>query len=305
MVGICENELWKIINRELVGDFTENDLKSFRHPKCAFNARIATWGPYDNTYRYFKTLLFNSALRMPKEFFALYKMVPNTDIGNPLFVTVSGLKINIEYLFSIEEILFLGSIMSQIETCVEIGGGYGRLCHAVIALFPNISKYTMIDLEPMQKVSKMYLKKALSNDQFKKINFVKVNELDQLGCFDLAININSFAEIKKEYVKKYLDVINEKSSFFYSRNTVGKYSPGDIGLFEYDKKQVKSALKSGMCQDKVDIFDEDALISARDNYLRSYLPGKKWTIFKDEISYPYTYYHHVLYSIEGLTLKSQ
>ena len=106
----------------------------------------------------------------------------------------------------------------------------------------------------------------------------------------------AFASIDTTYVKKYLDFINEKSSFFYSNNTVGKYSPDDIGLFEYDKKQVESALKSGMCQDKVDIFDEDALISARDNYLRSYLPGKKWTIFKDEIAYPYTFYHHALYS---------
>ena len=66
MLDIRENELWKIINRDLVGDFTENDLKSFRHPKCAFNTRITRWGPYDNTYRYFKTILFNSALILSK-----------------------------------------------------------------------------------------------------------------------------------------------------------------------------------------------------------------------------------------------
>jgi len=45
---------------------------------------------------------------MPQDFFDLYKKIPNTRVGHPLCVTVSGLKINMEYLFSVQEIMFLG-----------------------------------------------------------------------------------------------------------------------------------------------------------------------------------------------------
>jgi putative sugar O-methyltransferase len=300
LAKIYANELWRTINNQVVNGLTDNDLESFREPGNSFNSRVTTWGAYDNTYRYYKNILFNTAMEMPQEFFDLYKKIPNTRVGNPLCVTVSGLKINMEYLFSVQEIMFLGQEFLKreggVNSCTEIGGGYGRLCHAVIELFPNISSYTMVDLAPMQKVSKMYLSKVLPSNQFKKVNFVEVNEVDKLDNFDLAININSFAEMRKEHVDEYLNIINNKANMFYSRNTIGKYTAESIGLLEYDEKQMKSALESGKCQNEIDIFDSDILISERRNYLKSYRPDNRWIVIKDEISYPYTYYHHVLYA---------
>jgi hypothetical protein len=128
------------------------------------------------------------------------------------------------------------------------------------------------------------------------VNFVEVNEVDKLDNFDLEININSFAEMRKEHVDEYLNIINNKANMFYSRNTIGKYTAESIGLLEYDEKQMKSALESGKCQNEIDIFDSDILISERRNYLKSYRPDNRWIVIKDEISYPYTYYHHVLYA---------
>jgi len=297
MSKIYANELWRVINNQVVNGFTENDLESFREPKNSFNSRVTTWGAYDKTYMYYKNILFNTATAMHQDFLDLYKKIPNTRVGHPLCVVVSGVKINMEYLFSVQEIMFLGlELLRGVNSCTEIGGGYGRLCHAVIELFPNISSYTMVDLAPMQKVSKMYLRKVLTSSQFKKVNFVEVNEVDKLDNFDLAININSFAEMRKEHVYEYLNIINNKANMFYSRNTIGKYIAESIGLVEYDEKQMKSALESGICQSKIDIFDSDILTAARHNYLKCYRPNNRWIVLKDEISYPYTFYHHVLYA---------
>ena len=54
MAEIYANELWRVINNQVVNGFTENDLESFREPRNSFNSRVTTWGAYDKTYMYYK-----------------------------------------------------------------------------------------------------------------------------------------------------------------------------------------------------------------------------------------------------------
>ena len=94
----------------------------------------------------------------------------------------------------------------------------------------------------------------------------------------------------------YLSLINEKGSFFYSRNAIGKYKPSSIGLKNIDNNELENALKTGLCQQEIDIFNSEQLKKARIEYLKSYNPLNDWSLIKDQISLPWQFYHHALYS---------
>jgi putative sugar O-methyltransferase len=291
-----ESSLWRGINKDVIPKDSEINLNSFRNANSSLNKRLTSWSPYDKgSYRYFKTLLFNTVLGMPKEFFDLYNSISNTEIGNPVYVNVHKTKVNLEYFFSVQEVMFLRRHIVKLESCVEIGGGYGRLCHAIIEIFPNIKKYTMVDLKPMLEISKKYLKKVLSDENFKKINFVLAKNTDKINHVDIVINVNSFAEMHPDTVHQYLSFISKKSSAFYTKNTIGKYTPDSIGLSGYDIKEYSYALDSGICREVVDIFDSDSMEKIRQRYLINYLPSSNWECIDNDVSYPYTYYHSALY----------
>jgi hypothetical protein len=60
---------------------------------------------------------------MTPKFFELYKKVNDTNVGNPVTVIVNNVRVNMEYIFSIMEILFLEGIIAKSKSIVEIGGG--------------------------------------------------------------------------------------------------------------------------------------------------------------------------------------
>jgi putative sugar O-methyltransferase len=294
MNNFKESELWLDINKELI---TENiDISTFREPCNKLNSRLATWDAYDkNSYRYFKYLLFNSIKRMPSEFLTIYRKIRNTNIGNPVCVTVDNTNVNIDYYFSVEELLFLNINSVNIKTIAEIGGGYGRLCHSMIKVHNDIEKYYLIDLPEMQSLSKKYLSEALSAKEYKKIVFIKAEDAGQIEDVDLFINIDSMAEMPLETNNNYLELINSKGRYFFSKNTIGKYSPESIGLEGYNEKTYNNAIKTGVCTQVIDIFNTKDLKDAQTKYLAAYKPSESWTIMKDTESSPYSYYHMVLY----------
>jgi len=121
MSSFLPSDLWADINQNIISK--DIDFESFREPGNKLNSRLATWDAYDlKSYRYFKNILFNTAINMTDEFFELYNKIDNTNLGNPLYVSVKSTKINIEYLFSIMEVIFLKDTIYKSKSIVEIGG---------------------------------------------------------------------------------------------------------------------------------------------------------------------------------------
>ena len=46
--------------------------------------------------------------------------IGNTDLGNPINVKVKGCKINLDYLFSVQEIIFCFEVLNKIEPNITI-----------------------------------------------------------------------------------------------------------------------------------------------------------------------------------------
>jgi hypothetical protein len=105
----------------------------------------------------------------------------------------------------------------EVNTIVEIGGGYGGLCKTLSALI-NFTEYTLIDLPEANNLSKKYLNKF--NDTFGKVNQVSCFEFEPIDSIDLFISNYAFSEcslkIQKDYYEKV--IINAKNFYIIYNN---------------------------------------------------------------------------------------
>ena len=295
-----QSKLWEKLEGDLFNDVGLINLDSFRSPG-KLNNRLASWDPYDKrSIRYFKNILYNLVDSMDDTFYEYYKKIGMTNLGKPIYITYKGIKFNLDYIFSVQEIIFCKNILNEVNSVVEIGAGFGRTCHAILNNFSNIKSYTIIDIPAVLGLSKKYLRQVLNNDIFQKIRFIKnINvRIPPRGGGSIFINIDSMQEMDQKVAKDYLSLIDGNGNYFYSRNAICKYEPSVIGLIEYDKGEFDNAISVGLCQNIVDIFNSDELEKARKKYIEKYKPSDSWQLVKQEISSPWQYYHHVLYSKE-------
>jgi hypothetical protein len=191
------------------------------------------------------------------------------------------------------------NILKNINTISEIGGGFGRLCHPILKNFLNIEVYVIIDLPACLALSQIYLKSVLKPKEFRKIVFIEadVDQVDvQESCNNsLFINIDSIAEMDVDVAENYLKLIDEKGSYFYSRNPIGKYHPSSVGIQKFDEAKLLEVFSLGLCREVIDIFNNEDLKRAREKYLIAYKPSEYWEILHSDVSFPWQYYHHVLY----------
>lgn len=292
------SELWTDLSDSLFGNIDDDFLSSFRRPGGA-NKRLAAWDPFDPTMRYFKFLLFSTAARKPDKFFDYYRALKNVNIGQPTSVKVRSCDINIDYLFSVEECLFIDNCagLDTIRSVIEIGAGFGRTCHAIVSLGRSLESYTIVDLPSMLNLSRAVLAKAVP-EHAGKIRFVDATDVvawRQLKA-DLAININSFQEMPDATIGSYMDDLVSKCRHAYIKNPVGKYAPGSVGLEIKDERTMHDVFAIGRCREVIDIFDEDALVAARQRYTELYRPADHWTLVADEPLEMVPYFHHAFYS---------
>jgi putative sugar O-methyltransferase len=291
------SELWTNITSSLFSKIDDVFIGTFRAPGGA-NSRLAAWDPFDKSMRYYKFLLFNIARNKSELFFEAYSKLQNTLIGNPVSVKVNGCEIDIDYLFSVEEFLFLNNSLNtgNIKKVVEIGAGFGRTCHGLLTLSNIIEEYSIIDLPEVLELSSAYLKKAIP-EHFDKIKFIKniddssINNLQP----DLVINIDSFQEMPPEVIDNYMLKVISKSKMFYCKNPIGKYEPENVGLPKLKPDQLLDVYSLGYCQNIYDLFNENILIEARKKYCISYLPTGDWKLIADEPVEIFPYLQNALY----------
>ena len=293
------SNLWKSLCADLFVNTDDSFLETFRRPGGA-NNRLAAWDPCDKTMRYFKFLLYTAAERQQERFFTLYRALGNVDIGQPVNVTLRSCAINIDYFLSIDEFLFVESAIDlrTVRSIVEIGAGFGRTCHAMLALSSaaQIDEYIIIDLPQILELSRHALKRLIPH-HYHKVRFIDAtNEKDWQGLrADLVINIDSFQEMPAATIDSYIRHLVADCRLFYVKNPIAKYDPKCIGLTLADLDQLRDVLSLGYCRDVIDIFNDVALEKARSVYLEAYRPAPNWQLVGDRPMELFPYYHHALY----------
>src|ERR1700683_5072052 len=100
------SDLWESLSQTLLAAIDDEFVANFRRPSGA-NHRLAAWDPFDGTMRYFKFMLYAAAERQPDRVFSLYRALGKVDVGGPVSVEVRSCAINIDYLLSVDEYMFL------------------------------------------------------------------------------------------------------------------------------------------------------------------------------------------------------
>jgi putative sugar O-methyltransferase len=298
LMTVETSKLWNSLCADLFAKVDDEFLDKFRRPGGA-NKRLAAWDPFDQTMRYFKFMLFTAAERQSERFFQLYRALENVDLGHPIAVTVRSCAINIDYFLSIEEFLFLESAvdLGKIRSIVEIGAGFGRTCHALLALTAGqIEQYTIVDLPQVLELSRHALLRLIPQ-HYRKIRFVNASneEAWQGLAADMAINIDSFQEMPSTTIDLYMKNMVSNCGIFYVKNPIAKYDPKTIGLTNVGEHALQDVFSLGYCRDVIDIFDDVALGRARQTYVEAYRPASGWELVADRPMEMFPYYHHAVY----------
>ncbi|MAH84571.1 MAG: hypothetical protein CBB68_09600 [Rhodospirillaceae bacterium TMED8] len=292
------SKLWLALTSDIFSRVDEEFIANFRRPGGP-NNRLAAWDPLDPTMRYFKFILFEAARNRSERFYHYYRKIGDTNVGNPISVRAQGININLDYLFSVDEFLFVdqNTETNSIKTVVEIGAGFGRTCQAFSRLLPKLQSYTIIDLPELLPLSRAVLTRAIPNES-EKIQFLDATAPEtwkELAC-DLAINIDSFQEMLPATIDEYFENIIRKAKLFYTKNPICKYQPISVGISDLAPAGFRDVFDLGYCRELADIFDEDKLVSLRPKFIELYRPKPSWTVLSDAPMHLVPYYHQVLYS---------
>lgn len=291
--------LWmQILETHVVGA-TDFEFPDFRNnaKSSSLNTRFTAWSIDENAHRFFKTLLFNEAKRLNDRQLHFIDAIRIRDLGNPVAVHAHGREVCIDYLQAALEVDFMSRELAGVDTVLEIGAGFGRTCHAVLENFSSVNRYCIVDLRPCLEISRRYLESVLDPEQFAKIQFAGIENLESEidGEYGLAINIDSMAEMDESTVDSYLELVSERCRKFFVKNPLGKYSPTSIGLDAKPSETATKALETGKLRKIIDIFDAADLESSVADFLAAYRPATTWELTKHAPALPWSYYHQALF----------
>src|SRR3954447_11821519 len=167
------------------------------------NFKLTLWDPRANGVRYLKALLFSVSGRLSPADRERLRRTPHRDVGDPITVRHDGDEIDMDYLRAVQEVGFLADrVHLGGARIVEVGAGYGRTCHALMANH-DVAEYHIIEQATSLPLARAYLRAVLEPAQFAKVKFHAAD--DAVHAFprdtDLAINIDSFACMPPETVR--------------------------------------------------------------------------------------------------------
>jgi putative sugar O-methyltransferase len=278
-------------------NFNINNFRNTKHHNIFSN-----WSPYDRGLTFHNFLINYFVKNNEKKFINFKKKINNLNLGKPPGIIYDN-KYNISYddCLSFEEYIFLNKHLVNTKpiSVVEIGPGYGRTVEAMLKNF-KIKIYVVVDYKNILLLTKKYLRKVLKKSEYNKVYFVNfedfkfkkdffVNEFN-IRKFDLFFNADSFHEIEKFIIKKYLKYFSYICESFFIKNAVGKYRPVDLVDHLTNKKIPKYNKKLGLCFEEINIFDNKKKKIQVKKYLERYEPYKYSKIIKYELSsiYPST-----------------
>lgn len=289
--------LWARYSETTVTEELATDLTDF---KSSPENKLSMWDPAVNGVRYVKSLIFHIGMTLSEENLARLRNIRNRGVGSPITVRVRGEHMCTDYLLGVHELAFVAPhVPLDGARVLEIGAGFGRTCHTLVSNH-DIASYHIVDLPSTLALSRAYLTEVLTPEQLSLVRFVPIGEADALFAasrFDLAINIDSFAEMTPETVTSYLTAIDETCRWFYSANPVGKYSDPTLDGHSHGAELVRMAMVTGPrpLHQVIDISDLDQVRDRVPAFLDAYRPGPAWRPVADGHHLAYTHYWQGLY----------
>lgn len=286
-----KKDLWDFIFD--TQDIKKTNIKNFKKASN-LNSKISLYNYKTHGLFFLKNIIFHMASSLGEHGLAILQKIPNRYVDEELQILFNNEHIDLDYLQAVEEILFLQDDLKKFRYIVEIGAGYGRTCHSILSLFPNIEKFTIVDLPDMLKLSRKYLKSVCTKQDYEKIEFIPSSSSSLWeGKADLVINIDSMQEMNKKTIRKYLNFIDIHANHFFCKNTIGKFDPS-VGGFK-KSTECKLAIQSGLLTDVINIFSLPDLASAQNKFLSTFSPGTSWVVQKHSSCNPWSHYYQALY----------
>lgn len=280
------------------------NLSNFRNTK--HHNIFANWSPYERGLTFHNLLIYQFVKSNLKKFIIFKKKINNFNIGNaPGIYFQNKFNISMDDCLSFEETTFLKNNLGvryakKKLNIAEIGGGYGRTAEALIKNF-KVKTYVIIDYKDILIFAGKYLKKVLTKEEYNKIIFIdfemfkfRHNYFNNLN-FDLVINIDSFHEIEKKIINKYLKFFSPISNNFFIKNAVNKYRPKDMVNHLVRQKPPNYNMKLGMNKKIINIFDNKALLKSKINYIKNYNPYKNKSKVASSFSKIFNFYLLCIY----------
>ena len=117
----------------------------------------------------------------------------------------------IRYIKVLSDLVIQFSNLDDIEI-VEIGCGYGGQAKIIMDTF-NVKHYTLIDLEPVLKLTKKYLESLNVNTD--KMSFITIDKLEKDKKYDLFISNYAYTECTKLVQMEYFNKVIKNSKMGY------------------------------------------------------------------------------------------
>lgn len=275
-----KSKQWEHICQKRIANFDINNFKQDL-PGYAFT----NFNPVNNGMRYLKSLTYYIAMNLNNRAIAFLKNIKNREVGNPIDVITDRIKVDMDYIQAYYEYVNIEGYL--VDSVIEIGAGYGRTCHAILSN-SNIQKYIIVDIPDVLEISKQYLYKVLSRQQFKKIQFCDTLPIPMGDSYDLCININGFSEMTIEDVGEYVEYANEYCQNFYVKGPSAYYADSSIC--------VPSFPNNGMLQNNIidDIHDYNKISKCKKTFVECYKPKDMYPLYVDW-AIPWSYFLDVIY----------
>lgn len=288
--------LWETYHRTRITADAGVDLSDFK--SGGMNFKLGLWDPSVNGVRYLKALIYNLAERLTAQDWQRLRRIGNREVGSPISVRSHGEPVCMDYLQAVLELgFFAPHVPLDGATVLEIGAGYGRTCHTVLANH-DVSAYYVVDLPNSLALARAYLRSVLPADRFAAVKFLTIDELEDVPAdvaFDLCVNIDSFAEMDEPTVLNYLDFVARRCARLYVKNPVGKYLDKSLDGHSQGDELVAMALSTGLLRDVIDIHDSDAVYDQSRAFVAAYRPAPDWSCVAEGWAPPWSYYWQALY----------
>lgn len=121
------------------------------------------------------------------------------------------------------------------KNIVQIGAGYGALCHMLHTLYP-LSSYTLIDLPEQLALAKKYLESL----GVMGVHYISIQDGLPKGSYDLLLSDQSFSEFSRDEQKRMIDRLFSHCASGYVR---GHLFPKHFGVVALNPGEIIKILK--------------------------------------------------------------
>lgn len=226
----------------------------------------SSWKPFHQfqflsklIYKIYVAYIYDYTTRI--DHFNILKKISEPKIGAPLLIKYRNKCISQNLVNSVQEFY---SITKQINVkqnleIAEIGAGYGRLAYVFLKTLP-LTNYCIIDIPPALYVSQTYLQKLFPKDSFfffrhfdnfndvkedftkARIKFLMPHQIPYLpdNLFNIAINISSFHEIRRDQIKNYIQQIDRLTNGYFYFKQWKKSNAKDNDFMREDEYPIPS-----------------------------------------------------------------